>query len=245
VRPAISVQAPQAEIRVLVHKAPVFRTQGQVLRERVVSAAPVKEGAFSLRVGAGNRCAMVAGGIKDQAAAPGEGVGAYSSDSKWEVHHGITRDRVHVGLNSGFSEAAEITLSISIITVIALRRKPAVEVIAVSDRQSTGLGGGPRNSLAAAVFGKESCSLSAHFTSTSCAKAVIVNISMDAIITNKLRVIFSLLRLSRFELRSKAVAGAIANAHTTGSPAVAAMPDHFERLIKAFLLPIRDRWDKE
>lgn len=164
VRPAISVQARKTEVRVLVHIAPVFGAQGEVSRDGVIGATTIQEGTLPLGVGAGNNSATAATWIKDQAAAPGEDVGADLLDGQWKVHDEIARHCMHIGLHSGFSETAKIFLRVSIKSVIAFNRKPTVDVIAVSHNQSTGFRSSSVDSVAAAVFGKEARSLHAHFT---------------------------------------------------------------------------------
>ena len=85
--PAVSVQGLESEVRVLVHKTPVFTTQGEMPRQDIISACSVQEGAPSLFVGAGNKPARVAGGIKNQAAAPSERVSTDPSKAQWKVDH--------------------------------------------------------------------------------------------------------------------------------------------------------------
>ena len=159
VRPAVSAQACESEVRIPVHKTSVFSAQRQMSREGIISAAAVQEGTRSLRAGASHRSAKIARGIKDQTAAPGERVSADPSDAQWKFHHQISSNCVHVGLDSGFSKAAEISLSISIESIVPFGREPTVDVIAVSDLESAGVCGGPRDSLSVRVLGEKACAL--------------------------------------------------------------------------------------
>lgn len=139
VRPAISFQIRESEVRILVHKTSVLGTQREMARQGIISARTVQEGAFCLSAGAGKRSASVASGIKDQAAAPSERVSTDPSNGQWQVQHQIAGDLVHVGLDSGFSEITEISLSISTEAIIPVRREPTVDVITVSHLKSTGV----------------------------------------------------------------------------------------------------------
>ena len=136
-RPAVSVQSRESEVRILVHKTSVFSTQREVLRQSIIGACSVQESASPLSASAGNRSAIVAGGTKGQTAAPRERVSANPSDAKWKIHHQIRSDRVHVGLDSGFAETTKIFLSVSVETVIPFRCEPTVDVITVSHHEST------------------------------------------------------------------------------------------------------------
>src|ERR1700732_2083668 len=71
----------------------------------IISACSIQEGTSPLTAGAGNRPATIAGWIKDQTAASSERVSTDPSNGQWMFHHHIARYRVHVGLDSGFSEA--------------------------------------------------------------------------------------------------------------------------------------------
>src|SRR6267143_763936 len=139
VGPAISVQSRESEVRILVHKTSVFGTQREMPRQGIIGARSVQEGAFCLSARAGNRSATVAGGIKDQTAAPSERVSFDPSNGQWNVHHQIASDGMHVRADSGLSETAKIALSISAEAIIPLRREPTVDVITVSHLQSTGV----------------------------------------------------------------------------------------------------------
>jgi len=138
VRPAVGAQGRESEVRILVHKTSIFGAQGQVSRQGIIGAAAVQEGAPSLSAGAGHRPARIAGGIKEQTAAPSQHLGTHPHDGQWKVHHQIARDRVRVGLDSGFSETTKILLRISVETIIPFRREPTVDVITVSRYESTG-----------------------------------------------------------------------------------------------------------
>jgi len=132
VDPTVRVQGAESEVRVLIYKASIFSAQGEVPGQDIISAYSVQESASSLTLGTGNRSAYVAGGIKDQTSTPGEHVGADPPNGQWKVQHQISRNRVLIGLDSGFSETGEIFLRVSVVTIIAFRGKPAVDVITVS-----------------------------------------------------------------------------------------------------------------
>jgi hypothetical protein len=76
VRPAISAQACECEIWILVNKTSVFRPQRQVSREGIISAGTVQERASSLIACAGYKSATITCGIKDQTTASSERVRA-------------------------------------------------------------------------------------------------------------------------------------------------------------------------
>jgi len=114
VRPAIGVQGMESEVRVLVHEPSVFSPQRQVARKSIIGASAVQEGASSLSTCTRYGSAKITRRIKNQTAAPGERVSADSSQAQWKFHHHISGDCVHIGLDSGFPEAAaEIFFSIS------------------------------------------------------------------------------------------------------------------------------------
>src|SRR5216683_6018494 len=139
VSPAVSVQGPESEVRILVHKTSVFGTQREVSAPGIISACSVQEGASSLSASPGNKPALVAGGIKDQTAAPSERVSTDPSNVEWKVHHQIPSYCVHVGLDSGFSETSKVFLSVSVETIIPFRREPTVDVITVPHGESAGV----------------------------------------------------------------------------------------------------------
>ena len=160
VRPAIGVQGMESEVRVLVHETSVLSPQRQVARKGIIGASAVQEGPFSLSTCTRHGSAKIARGIKDQTAAPGERVSVDSSEAQWKFHHHISGDGVHVGLDSGFPEAAaEIFFSISVVTIVGFCREPTVEVVAVSDLESAGVGSGSRDSLSVRVLGEKACAL--------------------------------------------------------------------------------------
>ena len=68
-RPAIRVQGREPEVRILVHKTPIFGTQGDMAGQGIISARAIQECACALSAGARNKSAIVARGIKDQTAA--------------------------------------------------------------------------------------------------------------------------------------------------------------------------------
>jgi hypothetical protein len=160
VRPAVSAQACESEIWILVNETSVFRPQRQVSRESIISPGTVQEGASTLIACARYKSASIARGIKDQTAASSQRVRANSSKTEGKLRYHICSDRVHIGLDSGLSKtAAEISLSVSIETVVPLGREPAVEVIAVSHLEPACVCAGPRNSVAARILREKACAL--------------------------------------------------------------------------------------
>ena len=97
-RPVVSVQGRESEVRILVHKTSVFGTQREMSAQDVISACSVQEGASSLSAGPGNKPAPVAGGIKDQTTAARERVSTDPSNARWKVYHQIPGYCVHIGL---------------------------------------------------------------------------------------------------------------------------------------------------
>jgi hypothetical protein len=67
-----------------------------------------------LSAGTRHESARIAGGIKDKTTASCEYVGAHPFDGQGKVHRQIARDRMRVGLDSGFSDSAKILLRISV-----------------------------------------------------------------------------------------------------------------------------------
>jgi hypothetical protein len=108
VRPAISVQGPESEVRILVHKTSIFRTHREMPRQGIISAGTVQESSFPLSAGTGHRSAKIAGRIKDQTAGPSECVGTDPLKAQWKVDYQIASDRMDVGLDSGVSAAKNI-----------------------------------------------------------------------------------------------------------------------------------------
>src|SRR5258707_5592105 len=104
VRPAVSAQGSESEVRILVHKTSVFSTQREVLRQSVIGACSVQESAPPLSAGAGNGSAIAADGTTGQTATPSELVSSDPSGANRKVHYQIRCDRVHVGLDPGFAE---------------------------------------------------------------------------------------------------------------------------------------------
>lgn len=120
VRPAARVQGMESEVRVLVHEPSVLSPQRQVARKSMVGASAVQKGASSLSTSTRHGVAKIARRIKDQTATSCQCVSVDSSQVQWKFHHHISYDGVHVGLDSGFPEAAaEISLSISVVTIVA------------------------------------------------------------------------------------------------------------------------------
>jgi hypothetical protein len=101
--PTISLQALEAEVRILVYEAPVFRAQRKVVRQPVVGASAIEKCAFCLGISAGYKSAAVAGGMEDQAPASGQRVRTELTDVEWQLHHNIRSDAVDVRLDSAFS----------------------------------------------------------------------------------------------------------------------------------------------
>ena len=160
VRPAIGVQGTESEVRALVHEPSVLSPQRQVARKSIIGATSVQEGTSSLSTRTRHGSAKIARGIKDKTPAPGERVSADSSQAQWKFHHDIAGDSVYVGLDSGFPEAApEIFFSVSVVPIVAFCREPTVEVVTVPDLESSGVGGGSRDSLSVRVLGEKACAL--------------------------------------------------------------------------------------
>ena len=154
-RPAIGVQGTESEVRVLVHEPSVLSPQRQVARESIIGASAVQEGASSLSTFARHGSAKIARRIKDKTTPSGECISIDPSEAQWKFHHHISRDGVHVSLDPGFPEAAaEIFFSISVVTIVGFCREPTVEVVAVSDLESAGVGGDSRVSLSVGVLGE-------------------------------------------------------------------------------------------
>jgi len=151
VRPAIGVQGPKSEVRIFVHITSIFSAQREVSSQGIISTCSVQEGPPGLSARAGSESAAVAGGIKDQTAAPSECVSADLSNGQRKVHHYIPSYCVHVSLDSRFSEATEIFLRISVETIVPFGGYPTVDMITVSQQESAGVRGGPRDSLAAGI----------------------------------------------------------------------------------------------
>src|SRR6266436_3577486 len=163
VRPAVSVQGGESEVRILVHKAPVLSAYGEASCQGIISTGSVEESTFSLTAGPGHRSAGIARRIEDQTAAPSEGVRTDPSDAQWKLHHQIAGDRVHVGLHSGFSETPKISLSILVEAIISFGGKPAVDVIAVSHLESARICCCPREPLAVCVLREKPGALNTDF----------------------------------------------------------------------------------
>src|ERR1700758_5308308 len=150
----------QSEVRVLVHEASVLSPQRKVARKSIIGAGAVQEGASSLTACTRHGSAKIARRIKDQTAAPGERISGDTSEAQWKFHHHISGYCVHVGLDAGFPEAAsEIFVSISVVTIVGLCREPTVEVVAVPDLESPGVGRGSRDPLSVRVLGEKACAL--------------------------------------------------------------------------------------
>src|SRR5712675_476760 len=57
VRPAVRIQGPDSEVRVLVHKTSVFSAQREVPAQNIISADAVEKGSSPLILDTGNRSA--------------------------------------------------------------------------------------------------------------------------------------------------------------------------------------------
>src|ERR1700756_359863 len=160
VRPAIGVQGTESEVRILVHEPSVLKPQSQVARKSIISASAVQKGAFSLIACTGHGSAKIARRIEDQTASPGKRVSADSSQAQWKFHHHISGDCVDVGLDSRCPEStAKILFRIAVVTIVCLGGEPTVDVVAVSDLKSTGLGGCVGDSVSLRVLGEKACAL--------------------------------------------------------------------------------------
>lgn len=85
VRPAVGVQGPKSEVRILVHVTSIFSAQREVSGQGIISTCSVQEGSPGLSARAGNESAKVAGGIKNQTAASSERVRTDLSDRQRKV----------------------------------------------------------------------------------------------------------------------------------------------------------------
>jgi len=139
VRPAIGVQGPKSEVRILVHIASIFSAQREVSGQGIISACSVQEGSSRLSARAGNESAVVASGIKNQAATSSERVSTDLSNRQRKVNHHIPSYCVHVSLDSRFSETTEIFLRITVEAVIPFGSYPTVDVITIAQQESTGV----------------------------------------------------------------------------------------------------------
>jgi hypothetical protein len=118
VRPAVGVQGPKSEVRILVHITSIFSAQREVSGQGIINTCSVQEGSPGLSAGAGDESAIVAGGIKNQTAASSECVSTDLSNRQRKVNHYIPGYCAHVSLDSRFSETAEIFLSVSVETIV-------------------------------------------------------------------------------------------------------------------------------
>ena len=160
-RPAIRMQIRQAEVRGLIHKTTVFGAQREAMGQGIIGADAVQEGTLPLTAGAGNGSAKIAGGIKDQTAAPSERVRTDSSDGQWQPDYQIASHCMHVGLDSGGSKTTKILLRISVETIIPFPSEPAVNVITVPDGESAGFCAALQVFPVFGVLGEETSALQA------------------------------------------------------------------------------------
>src|SRR5271156_6405469 len=100
VRPAVSVECPDAKIGIFVNVTPVLSEQRQVSGQHVTDAAAVEKSTFRLGISTGHKAARVAGWMKYQAAASAKNVGIESADPERKANNRSGSGCVHVGLNS-------------------------------------------------------------------------------------------------------------------------------------------------
>ena len=139
VRPAVGVQGPKSEVRILVHITSIFSAQREVSGQGIISTCSVQEGSPGLSARPGNESAIVASGIKNQTATSSERVSADLSNRQRKVDHYIPSYCVNVGLDSRFPETTEIFLSVSVETIVPFGGYPTVDMITVSQQESTGV----------------------------------------------------------------------------------------------------------
>src|SRR5271156_5437046 len=75
VRPAVSVECPDAKIGILVNVTPVLSKQRQESGQHVVDPAAVEKSTFRLGISAGHKAAGIAGWMKHQTATSPKNVG--------------------------------------------------------------------------------------------------------------------------------------------------------------------------
>src|ERR1700733_2485923 len=159
VRPAVSVECPDAKIGIFVNVTSIFSEQRPVSGQRVVDPTAIEKSTFRLGISAGHKAAPVAGWMKHQTAASAKNIGVHPGYSERKVYNCVSRGRMHVRLNSRKSACREILLGVAVITVVCFAGEPAVEVITVTNEKPAGICSCPRDPLAVSVLGKKARAL--------------------------------------------------------------------------------------
>ena len=124
-----------------LYRNPLYSARSDKWRKSIIGADVVKEGTSSLRTCTRHKAVEIARGIEDKTAARGERITIDPREAQWKFDHHISCDGVHVGLDSGFPDAAaEIFFGISIVTIVGFCGEPTVEVVTVSDLKSASVG---------------------------------------------------------------------------------------------------------
>jgi len=162
-RNSIGVEGLETEVRSFVHEAAVFGTQGKVLAEEEVAATAVYKGTSRLRLYSGNQ--GVPRGTKDQGAAFGENVRTQAKSSRGRQAKDQPAGRlVDAALDAGTRrQRHRISLRVADESVSGLCRQPAVQIVAIAEQESSGVGGLLPDSLSGRVLRIEAGALQTDF----------------------------------------------------------------------------------
>src|SRR5215831_13059241 len=150
VRPGVSSQTGQIEIRRLVYKAPILCPERDVPRHRIVCAAAVHERSLILARSPSKGTAGISSRIKNQRAAATQNVWLQFRKS-WQLHDRRTGDLVNVRLHAR-DASSEVTLRVAIVPVVRFGCEPAVDVVAIPQQESAGVGCLIPNAIAFAIL---------------------------------------------------------------------------------------------